>query len=39
MILGSNSCITPDIKEQKQIQTWKRDNRFYSENRLSLQMK
>jgi hypothetical protein len=30
-----NSCITPDIKEQKQIQTWKRDNRFYSENRLS----
>jgi hypothetical protein len=30
-----NSCIIPDVKEQKQIQTWENDNRFYSENRLS----
>jgi hypothetical protein len=30
-----NSYIKPDLKEQKQIQDWENDNRFYSENRLS----
>ena len=30
-----NSCIMPDVEEQKQIQTWENENRFYSENRLS----
>jgi hypothetical protein len=30
-----NSYVTPDFKEQKQIQIWENDNRFYSENRLS----
>lgn len=30
-----NSYVTPDFKEQKQIQNWENKNRFYSENRLS----
>ena len=30
-----NAYVTPDSKEQKQIQNWENDNRFYSENRLS----
>ena len=30
-----NSYIKPDFKEQKQIQNWENNNRFYSENRLS----
>lgn len=30
-----NSYVTPDYKEQKQIQNWENGNRFYSENRLS----
>ena len=30
-----NSYVTPDLKEQKQIQNWENDNGFYSENRLS----
>jgi hypothetical protein len=30
-----NSYVTPDNKEQKQIQFWENGNRFYSENRLS----
>jgi hypothetical protein len=32
---AQNSCIMPDVEEQKQIQIWENDNRFYSENRLS----
>ena len=32
---AQNSYVTPDFKEQKQIQIWENDNRFYSENRLS----
>ncbi|MGD0755142.1 MAG: hypothetical protein ABR927_08795 [Bacteroidales bacterium] len=30
-----NSYVKPDFKEQKQIQNWENDNRFYSEKRLS----
>jgi hypothetical protein len=30
-----NSYVTPNYQEQKQIQNWENDNRFYSENRLS----
>jgi hypothetical protein len=32
---AQNSYVKPDFKEQKQIQNWENNNRFYSENRLS----
>jgi hypothetical protein len=32
---AQNSYVKPDFEEQKQIQNWENNNRFYSENRLS----
>ncbi|MGD0756289.1 MAG: hypothetical protein ABR927_14650 [Bacteroidales bacterium] len=32
---AQNSYVKPDFEEQKQIENWENNNRFYSENRLS----